>query len=183
MEIWKDIDGTNGRYQVSSEGRVRRVFTDPRYVRKYDGFRYMKLVRHKGKRTDYLAVALGGERQELIHRLVANAFLPNPEHLPQVNHINGNGCDNRVENLEWCTNRENALHAKENGWTRPYKEAVPIKCMENGIVFGSSFEAADFVNRTKYMDSHRIKSLACNIRLCANGNRPSAYGYHWTKQF
>ena len=182
MEMWKDIDGTDGRYQVSNEGRVRRVLKASRAIAKYGNYKYMKPVRHKGKGTDYLDIQIGNGRKELIHRLVAKAFIPNPEGLPQVNHINANGTDNRVENLEWVTNRQNALHARTNGLTNPGKEAKPILCVETGMEFGSSFEAADYINRTKYHDSHRVKSLAANIRACAKGLRKVAYGYHW-KQF
>lgn len=183
MEEWKTIQ-TNAKatYEVSNEGRVRRVMKTPAAQKKYGTpYKYLKPVRHKGKRTDYLDVSLGGNNRHLIHRLVAIAFIPNPNHLPQVNHKNGNGLDNRVENLEWVTNRENALHAKANGWTDPYKKGVAIKCVETDEVFNSSFEAADFVNRTRFQDSHRIKSLACNIRAAASGKRPMAYGYHWQK--
>lgn len=182
METWKVIQtSARGVYEVSNEGRVRRVYQDERTIAKKGRYGYLKPVKHKGKRTDYLDVSLGGNNRHLIHRLVAQAFIPNPDHLPQVNHKNGNGLDNRVENLEWVTNRDNALHAKQNGWTNPGKKPIPIICVETKQVFTSSFEAAEFVNETRFQNSHRIKSLACNIRVCAKGGRPMAYGYHWQR--
>ena len=179
MERWKDIDGTNGRYQVSDEGRVRRVLKDRRAIEKYGPYKYMKPVRHKGHDTAYFDIQLGSKGRELVHRLVAKAFIPNPNNYPQVNHLNGDGRDNRASNLEWCTNRQNALHAKRNGRTDPFHKGKKVRCVELGLEFDSSFEAADYINQAKFKNSHRIKSLACNIRAAVYKKRPTAYGYHW----
>ena len=182
MEIWKKIDSDGvGTYEVSNEGRVRRVLHDRRAIKKYGQYKYLKPVLHRGKRTNYLDIGIGRRKRMLVHRLVAEAFIPNPNNLPQVNHKNGNGMDNRVENLEWVTNRENAIHARENGWTNPNYKAKTVRCRETQQVFRSSFEAAEFINATKFQNSHRVKGIASNIRLCVSGNRPMAYGYHWER--
>ena len=184
MEIWKDTIVPN--YQVSSEGRVRRRYVTPQARERYGEYYLLTPTRQKGSDTWYYSVTLtrGKEyrpKRYLVHRLVAIAFVPNPHNLPQVNHKNCNGLDNRVENLEWCTNRQNCLHAKANGRIHPYHEAVGVICKETGERFNSSFEAADFINQTQFNETHRIKSLACNIRACAAGKRPKAYGYHWER--
>ena len=101
---WKSI---NGRYSVSELGDVKDTYTS-RILSPY----------MTGKYRNYQAVSLkidGKWKQYKIHRLVAQAFIPNPDSKPQVNHIDGNTCNNNVNNLEWCTNRENQIHAWKNG--------------------------------------------------------------------
>ena len=111
MEYWVDIDGFNGKYQVSNTGKVRsNCYKEPRILSQY------KI----GKYRNYLAVKLytGGKgtgRGYKVHRLVAQAFIPNPDNKEQVNHIDGNTFNNNVSNLEWCTNSENQKHAWQTG--------------------------------------------------------------------
>ena len=106
-EIWKPVAGFDG-YEVSNFGRVRRLHktTPPRILQpsldKY-GYLYVNLW-HKCN-----------SRKCKVHRLVAVAFIPNPESKPEVNHRNGIKTDNHVENLEWATARENTRHAIDTG--------------------------------------------------------------------
>lgn len=106
MEKWKCIPGTGDRLLVSDQGRVKSLLRDGRIL---------KAVSDK-KGYLRLRVTLDREKKSYkIHRLVAEAFIPNPNGKEQVNHINGDKTDNRAENLEWVTNRENASHAIRAG--------------------------------------------------------------------
>lgn len=104
MEIWKNIAGYEG-YQVSSLGNVRSLRRKTPHV----------LKPCRNLHSAYLQVWLFKKHRKkdqlFIHRLVAKAFVPNPENKPQVNHVNGNKFDNRAENLEWVTASENQRHA------------------------------------------------------------------------
>ena len=102
MEIWKNIDGFNGKYQVSSWGNIRNAESG-------------KVLKPFENSKGYLKIALyknGKNYKKRINRLVAMAFIENPDELPQVNHKDGNKKNNSISNLEWVTNEENARHAK-----------------------------------------------------------------------
>ncbi|HUS94032.1 MAG TPA: NUMOD4 motif-containing HNH endonuclease [Patescibacteria group bacterium] len=123
-EIWKDIPGCEGYYQASNLGRIRAV---ERMVKtKPKGKWYMRklpfTIRAQGtNQTGYKMVGLcinGIESQHRVHRLVASAFIPNPENKSDINHKNGNKNDNSVENLEWMTRGENHRHAYLTGLKR-----------------------------------------------------------------
>lgn len=105
MENWKQIKNYEGRYMISDLGNVMSSSKPHRATAKT-----LSPVNQSG----YCAVDLGNGRtikRHLVHRLVASAFIENPENKPQVNHINGKKNDNRLENLEWCTRSENQLHS------------------------------------------------------------------------
>lgn len=117
MELWKDINGFEGLYQVSSLGNVKSI---ERSVRYSDGrvYRYEeKLLKPCLDNQSYRFVNLyrtNGKRVIRIHRLVAIVFIPNPENKPEVNHKIGDKSNNTIANLEWATRNENQSHAVKN---------------------------------------------------------------------
>lgn len=106
-EIWKTIENLNEEYQISNFGNVRHI--------KQNGIKILKS--HKDK-SGYLIINIYANNKNhslKIHRLVANAFVPNPNSKEQVNHIDFNRINNRADNLEWCTLQENIQHSKRHG--------------------------------------------------------------------
>lgn len=156
-EIWKDIKDFIGLYQVSNCGRVKRLIG---YQCKNE--RILKPRKHK---CGYFAVILykdGVTKSYSIHRLVAQAFLPNPNNLPQVNHKNENKTDNRVENLEWCDQKYNCQYSfaktilqfdKQGNFIKEWSSMIEV---EKQLGYGKG-----------------------NISNCCLGKLKSAYGYIW----
>lgn len=176
QEEWRPIAGHHG-YEVSNLGRVRsmdRIIqrSASRTRGEYSVFCKGKVLKAAPGTQGYLVVSL--ERSSTVkrvHRLVAQAFIPNPCNKPFINHIDGNVANNRVDNLEWCTNSENQLHASK---VLHHKQGAyqnkPIRCVETGEVFENSFRAAN-----------EIRYMANNIRMAANPKYPrkTCMGYHW----
>lgn len=113
MEIWRPIEGTNGKLEVSNMGRIKSNMRDGR------------ILKTCPDKKGYLRLRVTLDRQKLsfkVHRLVATAFVNNPDHLPQVNHIDGDKCNNRADNLEWVSNKDNAHHAIQSGlWANVFE--------------------------------------------------------------
>lgn len=138
-EVWKPIDGYEGLYEVSSFGNVRSykksrwgLRDNPKILNGFMGKHYLTVVLCKDKKiTKY------------IHRLVAIAFIPNPEHHKEVNHIDGNKTNNHVSNLEWVSHAGNMKHAIKNDLFGKQKK---VRCVETGEIFGSITKAAKSVN-------------------------------------
>lgn len=119
-EIWKDINGYEGKYKVSNFGRILS------YAQKKDGKITEGYTNKKGYKTIYLYDKPQHGKWHKIHRLVADAFLDNPNNLPQVNHKDENKSNNRVSNLEWCTNEYNNHYG-----TRTQRAAESNRCCES----------------------------------------------------
>ena len=117
-EIWKDIDGYEGIYQISNLGNVKSL---RREVIHPDGRIQVRNERIMSKRESidgYYIAKLNVNNQSksiAIHRLVAQAFIPNPDNLPEVNHVDTNRKNNCVDNLEWCTHADNVSHSAKLG--------------------------------------------------------------------
>jgi hypothetical protein len=111
-EIYRDILGYEGMYQVSNLGNVKSL-----HYQNTNAEKVLTPIRHHG---GYLIVHLGAKHIKMVHVLVAEAFLPNPESKKCVNHKDGNKHNNALPNLEWATHKENTEHAIKSGLRNPH---------------------------------------------------------------
>lgn len=167
MEIWKEIKETNNQYSISNYGNIRNNNT-------------MHVLKASINRKGYVDIQLyfqGNKKKFRIHRLVAEYFIPKIENKPQVNHIDGNKLNNRVDNLEWCNNYENAHHAIEHGlWenvflaSRRTNEGRKKKIIATHRETGKTILFESIAEAERYFNNRHICSIL-------KGERKSTHGY------
>lgn len=178
-EVWKDIEGFEGWYQVSNLGRVRSLKRKNDCNNNVD-FLYLVPIKNW---AGYCRVGLyRNKKRKLfsVHRLVARAFLPNPCNKQQINHLNGDRSDNRACNLSWCSGSENVKHSYEKLGRRPPrlglcgKDCPGVKLVlqiKDGVVV-AKFYGCNEAERQTGINRKLIS------RVCRNG-RKHAGGYCW----
>lgn len=150
------------KYEVNRLGEIRHK------IRKH-------MLKGRSNSSGYLYVifTIDGKRKNFaIHRIVANAFIPNPNHKPEVNHINSNKSDNRVENLEWVDSSENKKHSYEFGTRKNHQQSKPVQQFTKDGQFLKEWSSV----------SEAAESLNCvvgAISNCALGRSKTSMGYVW----
>lgn len=157
QEQWASVRGYEGLYEVSNYGKVRSIMKN--------GLMLSQARNERGYLKVFLCSGGKGENKK-VHRLVAEAFLPNEKNLPEVNHINGVKSDNRVENLEWVSTRENIVHA--------YKTGLKVQTRKNKCV------CSDGTVYESFLDAQNKTGIpAGNISQACRGLRKTAGGLEW----
>lgn len=149
-EIWKDVVGYEGIYEVSSFGRIRTHKDKTTYTKKHGVRHWKQKFLSIGKNKKYCTVTLTKDnvtKNVKLHRLVAGAFIPTIAGKNCVNHIDGNPENNIVMNLEWCTPKENNIHAYKNGLKKNNMNIKLISKNGSEYIFTSAIEASYFLNR------------------------------------
>ena len=121
-EIWKPVVGFEGRYEVSSLGRIKALARKIYYADGRCGKVKERLVRGTIMNTGYIGVSFDSTHRKAVHQVVAEAFFGVPEYRRTVNHKDGDKTNNRIENLEWVTYARNNAHARETGLNKQHGE-------------------------------------------------------------
>ena len=162
-EIWRDIEGYEGLYQISNKGRVKSLHNGSERILRpvIDRYGYYYIMLYNDSVRKYFK----------IHRLVAQAFISNPENKPQVNHKDENKKNNCIENLEWATAKENSNYGTRNERVADSRSKPILQYSKSG----------DFIRGWKSArEVERMLGIAnSHIIACCKGKRKSAGGFVW----
>lgn len=173
-EIWKDIVGYETRYQISNSGKVKSLPMSMGAIK----WKPEKIRLGSLHHTGYLIIKLRKDKipkMYPIHRLLALAFIPNPENKPQVNHKDGDKLNNSLDNLEWVTQRENTIHAYKIGLAKSganHKQSKSVR----------QFRGTDLIREWGSINEAQRefgRASTGNIVRCLKGKNKSAYGFTW----
>lgn len=170
QEVWKDIKDYEGSYQVSNLGRIKRIALYTNQYKKQWKSNKILNTNHTDLRG-YCHVVLckdGISHCYKVHRLVAQAFIPNPDNLPQINHIDGNKVNNSVDNLEWCTASENMYHSYRK-LHRKSAVAKKINQYDLNNNFIKTWLSSAEIEKHLGVNHSNIASCCKNIRNTAGG--------------
>lgn len=157
----KEIKGFEGQYAITSCGKVWSYKSKKflKSVSDWNGYLMVCLITNEGK-----------QKMRKVHRLVAEAYIPNPDNKPQVNHKSEIKTDNNVNNLEWVTCAENINYGTAIQRRVANRLYTPIRCIETGEIFPTQEAAAQSINKNVQ-----------NISNCLHGKQKTAGGYHWER--
>lgn len=177
IEYWKPIPGYEGLYEVSSLGRVKSLLHTVSCKNKYNIFlkTYPSKILSPGKSSGYFHVTLfkdGIRKQFKVHRLVAMAFIPNPNNFSQINHRNEITTDNRVENLEWCDASYNSNFGSRIDRIKKKQEKAVYQYSVDGTLIKIWRSASEIQRSTGMYQSF--------ITDTCNGKHKLSYGYIWS---
>lgn len=159
-EVWKDVVGYEGKYKVNNRGNIIN--------------RRGREVRPEVSQRGYLRVRLCCNNKKTnykVHRIVAQAFIPNPNFLPQIDHINGNKQDNRIENLRWVDNITN-----NNSYKEPTISRQPVAVVNGEGVILMCFHSIREASRRVGVSRHGIMAACKGIQKTAGGHKWIFYG-------
>lgn len=163
-EVWKDIEGYEGLYQVSNLGRVKSIKRNTatnRILKPHNTNKYLQVCLCKNGSTKY----------KLIHRLVAEAFIPNYENLPEVNHKDEDKLNNSVSNLEWVSQAENLAYGTRNKRIGLHKSKAVQAFNDEGVL------VAEYSSINEAAEKNRLTPI--NISRCCRGIYKRSGGYIW----
>ena len=170
-EIWKDIKDYEGLYQVSNLGRVKHLeFTRLNPLTGGISIIKEKILKQNLTSFGYLSVALYKNEKKkwyFVHRLVANAFIPNPDDLPIINHKDENKVNNCADNLEWCDYLYNNLYNNKHK-----KSWVKVKQLDKNNNIINIFESITEASK-------KTNIIQCEISNCLHNRQKTAGGYYW----